>query len=195
MSPSRKSVKSPSTIRLKPKSGPSSFIDTYPSRHNDLAMPRYFFILILALAACNSQNHNNSLPATFPAEDIQSAAATFCSQGFELEEIPVSGDFDRLGSGVKVFGFSSGKGRCAVEKDIHDNNLGLTWFNLTGVNGCVENGSLWEITKSSTATPNHYYELRNLKDTRLLDMNGARDLGAAYARDHAGVRPLKCVQK
>lgn len=150
---------------------------------------------MLALAACNSKKTDNSTPALFPQEEILSAEASLCPVGTKLREVEVTGDLEDMGNGTKLFGFSSGSGPCAVEKDIHDNNLGMTWFNLEGVGNCVPNGSLWEITMDSTMSPEHHFELQLYKGTRILKMNGARDLPATYVRDHAGVRPFKCVQE
>lgn len=152
------------------------------------------FALVAQLTGC-SKVLDNSEPATFPEADIQAAEAVFCDQGSKLKEVPVSGAFMDMAVDVKVFGFSSGTGRCALEKDVHYNDLGLAWLDLVGVNGCIPNGSLWEVIGTDTVTPNHTIDLKVFRGTRVIRPVGALDMGAATVRDLTGLRPLKCIQE
>jgi hypothetical protein len=159
-----------------------------------MRLSSFLLVLAIQLVGC-SKTTDNSKTAAFTQADLLAAEVAFCSQGFKLKEAAVSGEFKDMGDGVKVFGFSSGKGECAVDHDVHYNNLGLTWFDLVDVNSCVPNGSLWEITGNHTATPNHYFDLKMFQGTRTLSLTGARDLSAVTVRDLSGLRPLKCTQE
>ena len=57
---------------------------------------------------------------------------------------------------------------------------------------CVPNNSIWVLSQSSIRDDKVDYRYINADGTQWIRLEGDRDIGATYARDHAGLRVLRC---
>ncbi|MBS1971919.1 MAG: hypothetical protein JSU04_16535 [Bdellovibrionales bacterium] len=156
---------------------------------------KYSWVFCLIILTACSKTFNNSQPANFDKTKLESLAQTYCASGEKLTELdltPLYLDFEDLSA--PVYGIMNGTGRCALTGDIHD-AWGIGWFDVTINSSCVPNGSFWKTRKSELLSPTKYYTFESIDhpEDPLLEMSGARDLNSTYARDHAGLRPLKCI--
>lgn len=153
-------------------------------------------LLSLALVACAaSKGDKNNGALELPENEKTDASQAVCPAGQTLELADSRGvSIEELVPAIAVI---SGMESCARVHDIDDTFLtGIGQPKRISVDFserlCVPNNSIWVLTQSSVRDDKVDYRYFNADGTQWIRLEGDRDIGATYARDHAGLRVLRC---
>lgn len=150
------------------------------------------------ISACSKPSEEMRSQPGIDSEKLTEISKLFCGVDEKLVELnldPVPLIFENLNSPGTLLGFVSSS-PCVVTKDINE-NWGSGLFGLQVHDVCLPSGSLWKITEAYNANDTRYFKLDSAAPAGLptMDMWGSRDLNVTYARDHYGLRVMKCLSQ
>lgn len=148
---------------------------------------------LILIGCANSKGDKNTGVLELSEADLASVSTSVCTNGQKLTLVPSEGS--DLASLKPAIAFISGSGACALRESIRDewfDILGNRWFFYLSIGRCVPNQSIWIYKSGHALDGNRYYTYRNITDDSEISLSGNADIGATYARDHAGIRVLRC---
>lgn len=152
-------------------------------------------LFILVTLACSKDNEG-ATPAKFDSSTLVEISKSFCATGESLIELnldPVPLPFSSIQAPGTLIGFVKGSGTCAIAQDINDSwSSGI--FGITINANCIPNGSIWKFTSNTSTGDTIHYFLDSADPSGLpqIEVWGTQSLNTTYARDHAGLRVMKC---
>lgn len=159
-------------------------------------------IFLSTLLAC-SKSRENSTPAKFDVEVIEQASEEFCGESQVLYEDTkgITLKFKEICKEAVLFGFKSGKNKCAITKNISDSwptaDLKNYTFEIKILGDCLPNGSLWQSVSCESDDDKQIIKLHEvgIENAEVIEIKASNEASASYARDHAGLRMFKCKDK
>lgn len=149
---------------------------------------------LLLLSCRNSLGDKNRGSVELSEEEMQAVSADVCETGEALKV--VNSENYALHNFPKVIAFSSGDHTCALTSQIMDewyDLMGHRWFfKVAFGNNCIWNNSIWKRKSVRSMDQVTYLNYTSLDGAREVFITGTSDIGATYARDHAGIRMLDC---
>lgn len=140
-----------------------------------------------------SKGDKNTGDVKIPENEMESVGSEVCSGGQRLVVVP--SERQTLSSLRPAIAFVSGDGECAISDGVSDqwyDVTGFRWFFELEVPGCVPNNSIWTLERSSSADGILTARYVDTTKTKTIRLRGNVDIGATYARDHAGIRVMAC---
>jgi hypothetical protein len=152
---------------------------------------------MIFISACAKPSDTEGLSVGLDTGKLAEISKSFCGVGESLVELnldPVPLQFEFLNTPGTLIAFVNGNISCALSKDLNE-NWGTDWFGIQLHSTCLPNNSYWKITDGYNANDTRYYKLDSADPAGLptIDLWGSRTLNTVYARDHIGLRVMKCL--
>ena len=152
------------------------------------------FCFLLISCARSPGDKNNGTVDLSSNQDLAAISAQVCSNG-QILSVADSNDF-LMRDLIPAIAIVSGDEDCAnvdsVDDRWYDFIGGQVYFKFEKNLSCIPNNSIWKIKTRTVNSVDIEYRYTNLAGDQFIDMSGTYDLGATYARDHAGIRALIC---